>query len=260
MAGALLLLVGAGCAGLDAIREADERARDFEQRSVDTGRITIAVLPAEEGDELHEALAMTIEAEIVGGGDRMRLLVDAGDFRGANPNGPDGEIILAGDDLIYLRPMTPRTGLPRGKSWIEMDADEAERLIPEFEGLTQFVDAKGLLSTSSLPEDDATGTETIDGVETTRYELSAGLDEMDEAVGMPTEALEELQGATGGDLDMTAWLDDEGFMRRMRFPMRAGYLVPRLEDEDDVVMQFDVSDLGEDISIELPDDKDVLSL
>lgn len=249
----LLLLAGTAC---DALRVAE----DFQERSVDTGRVTVTVLPGPGGAELPKALAMEIEAEIAGAGDRMRLVVDAGDFKGGNPNGPDGEIILDGRETIYLRPLGPGTGLPRGKKWIEMDADEAARLVPEFEGITRFVDAKGLLSTTSLPEDDATGNETIDGVETRRYEMSAGLDEMQELAGVPPDVLEEMEAAAPGeDFHMEAWVDEEGFMRRFTVPILASYLVPRLDDEP-VLLRFDVSDLGEDISIDLPADEEVMTL
>lgn len=249
----LLLLAGTAC---DSLRVAD----DFQERSVDTGRVTVTVLPGPGQAELPKGLQMEIEAEISDAGDRIRLVVDAGDFRGGNPNGPDGEIILDGTDTIYLRPLGPGTSLPRGKKWIEMDAAEAGRLIPDFEGITSFIEAKGLLSTTSLPEENATGSETIDGVETTHYEMSAGLDEMQELGGVPPGVLEEMEAAAPGeDFHMEAWLDEEGFMRRFTVPILASYLVPRLDD-DPVVLLFDVTDLGGDISVDLPAARDVMTL
>ncbi|HYO60606.1 MAG TPA: hypothetical protein VEU29_01755, partial [Actinomycetota bacterium] len=80
-----------------------------------------------------------------------------------------------------------------------------------------------------------------------------------DALGIPADVFEEMQAASGDEVEMAVWVDEEGFTRRFSLPVTASFLVPRLGDEL-VVMQFDVSDFGEDISIELPADEDVLSL
>lgn len=229
-----------------------EHDDDFEERTVESARVTVTAHP-EDGEELPKALRLELEAEIAEGGDLLRIVLEAGDVRGANPSGPEVEMVLADRRDVYLDPLTDKPRLPRGKTWIHMDVEQVQSTAPEFSGVLSLVGADGLLTSKPAFDDEyEAGTETIDGVETTRYELSAEADELDD---LPSFAEGML---VGDEVRMTAWMDEQGFVRRLVVPMSAAYLAPRA-GEGTVELRYDVYDLGADVTIELPDEQDVVS-
>lgn len=233
----------------------------YEERSVETARLSVAVLPATPGEEVPQRLQMEIDAEIADGGDRVHFVVEAGDVPKANPSGPEIELILDGRDDIYFHVLDDGPRLPGGASWVRLDGEEAGRVIPWVDGVLKLVDADNLLTTSRPPGDlEPVRRETIDGVETAVYEDEATLERMDEVVGMSGETFEQMRAAVGSELEVTFWRDDEGFVRRFTFPVATSYLAPRLDGDGLVVLQYTIDDLGEDIVVELPDEDEVTTL
>lgn len=251
-------LVGLWVAGMTvlALRFGD----GHEERSVETGRLHVAVLPSSDGQDLPKGLQMDVEAEITESGDRIRLVMEAGDVPKANPAGPEIELILDEGDEVYFRVLAERPKLPGGASWVRLDAADAERVMPGIEGVLKLVDADNLLTTAPEPDATEAGQETIDGVETTRYEDVEALDRIDEIIGLSGETFEQMRAATGEEIELTIWQDDEGFVRRFELPVAASYLAPRRGGGDLVVLQYTITDLGEDLTIELPDPADTASL
>lgn len=226
---------------------------DFEEQTVDSARMTVTAHPADGGEELAPELQMTIEAEIAEGGDLLRLVLDGGDVRGANPNGPEIEMVLEDRRDVYLHPLTDKPRMPRGKTWIRLDLEQVESVAPEFAGVLRIVESDGLLTSKpALPDEYEAGTETIDGVETTRYEVSGYADELGDLQGIPASAV------VGDEVEMTTWIDADGFLRRIVLPMSASYLAPGA-GEGTVELHYDIYDLGGDVTIELPDEEDVFS-
>ncbi|MDQ3953905.1 MAG: hypothetical protein M3279_13235 [Actinomycetota bacterium] len=223
---------------------------DEGQRAVDTGRLTVSVAP--DGERVPPQLAgVRFDVELARGGDLVRVKMEEGEGRHSNPNGPEGELILDGDDVFFW-PYGP--GLPGGNRWIRLDPDAAGRILP---GILGFADPGWLLSTTSAFEDEEpAGNDVIRGVETTRYELTrewreAGEDES-------SRVLEEMRAAIGDRFRASAWVDGEGFIRRLVIPMEARYFSPRAR-EGTIDVQYDVYDLGADVTIEVPDEGDLRS-
>lgn len=233
----------------------------YEERRVETARLSVAVLPEAPGEEVPERLQMEIEAEIVDGGDRVRFVLEAGNVPKANPSGPEIELILDGRDDVYFHVLDDGPRLPGGASWVHLDAEEAEEVIPGMDGVLKLVSADNFLTTSKAPDDlDPVRRETIDGVETAVYEDEATLERMDEVVGMSGETFEQMRAAVGDEMEVTFWQDEEGFVRRFAFPVATSYLAPRLDDGGVVVLQYTIEDLGEDIVVDLPPEDDTTTL
>ncbi len=231
----------------------------YEERSVQTGRLLVEVLPGAGEGDVPAFLQMEVEAAIADGGDRVHLLFEAGDVKRSNPSGPELELILDGDD-VYFHAVGRRPRLPRGATWIRLEADEASDVIPGIEGVLRLVDAEKLLTTAPEPDADPSGHETIDGVETARYERAAALDELDDAVGLSGETFEQMRAATGEDVELTIWQDEDGFVRRFTLPVSSSFLAPRRGGDDLIVLQYTMTDLGEEITVELPDEDETVTL
>lgn len=231
----------------------------YEERSVETARLLVEILPAAGEHDVPEYLQMEVEAAIADGGDRVHLVFEAGDVRRSNPSGPELEVILARDD-VYFHAVGKDLKLPGGASWVRVDGDEAADVIPGIEGVLRLVDAEKLLKTVPEPDAEPSGRETVDGVETARYERSEALDDIDDAVGLSGETFEQMRAATGEDVELTIWRDEDGFIRRFTLPVSSAFLAPRRGGEGLVVLQYTVTDLGEEITVELPDEDETATL
>jgi hypothetical protein len=251
--------LGVWVAGGVAFTVLTEDGDGFDEQTVRTARMRITIAPHDETTKLPRPLEMTIDALVAGGGDRLSLTMDAAGGRRTNPTGPEIEVVVADREDVYFRLLAGGPKLPRGKTWVLMSFDEMLRLAPEFEGVLELADPENVLtSRPPLPDEYATGSETVAGVETTRYEVSGDLDEVGDLAGVSGEMLEEIETVLGEELRMTIWMDEEGFFRRFVVPMSAEYLAPRA-GEGVVDMRYEVYDLGGEVTIDLPAEEDVLS-
>ena len=225
------------------------------ERTVETARLSVSLLAADDDGELPRPLRFTLDAEIAEGGDLIRMVMHPPAPRPGRPERPSIELVLSGREDVYLHAPEKDNGLPPGKSWILMDLREAGRVPAGFDGLGSFVNSDQFLTTTSYSDEEEMGRETVAGVETTRFELSASLSEMDAALDVPAKSLARFGAATGGVLEMTAWVDDDGFTRRLWVPLDGSYFGPRASV--DAIIQYDVHDLGDDVDVEVPDPAEV---
>ena len=141
--------------------------------------------------------------------------------------GQDMEVILV-DQAIYLK----APGLVQDKGWVTMDLSSAP--LPGLSSLDTSQVLKGL---KSAVEVEAVGTEEVDGVEATHYEVSVDARKSVESLGIPASGA---AGQLPAQLAYDIWVDDQDLVRRISLDIR----------EVTVDMRF--SAYGEPVDIEAP--------
>jgi hypothetical protein len=218
-----------------------------------------------------ESMHMTFEMVLAGAGQELRGSGEAdvafGDeirqhmvFRyDSFPGMPDGlemEMIMDGT-VVYMRiPQLQGVG-GFATEWISMDVSKA---VPGFEDLAAFgagqndpSNAFGYLQGAEEAEE--LGTETIDGVETTHYEVKVDLAEA--AKDVPADLRDEMRKVIRqfrGQFGTTAmpfevWVDGDGLARRMVYRMEA--------DGFSMEMTVNVTEYGNDFDLDVPPASDV---
>jgi hypothetical protein len=156
--------------------------------------------------------------------------------------------------MMYMR--SSRFGpLPEGREWMGLDlalGDELDSSVPT------GVDAQGTLANLELVTGGVqkVGKESVRGVATTRYRGRISVSETAERLrdeGADDSA--SLVEKEGSPMQIEAWIDAEGLVRRMRVvqtkPGEEG------EGPTTIDMRIDLFDFGIEPEIELPDDDEV---
>lgn len=141
--------------------------------------------------------------------------------------------------------------------WVSMPADEGADFASDFE--TFPTDPTDLME--NFDEAGATievvGTETVNGVEATHYQVSLDIDEMDLSAAEKAE-LGDSGLVTTGTVPLDIWISDDGFMVRMIMVIDGtGMDVPPEEAFDSMTMRYDVFDINGDVDIVAPPASDV---
>ncbi len=148
-------------------------------------------------------------------------------------------IVEEGQDPL----MANQNGLYGDTAWIRTDASNMDQNPDEVFDVESLPELAGALA--ELDQAEETGNETIDGVETTVVAGSMTGEELGELDTAQAAALKELMGGSiAGSLDVTLWIDADGFPMRMEFS----------DDEADVAMEF--SALGS-TSFEVPAEEEI---
>jgi len=213
---------------------------------------------------------MTFEIVLAGGGQELRGSGEAdvafGDefrqhmmFRyDSFPGMPDGlemEMIMDGP-VVYMRVPQMQDLGAFATEWISMDVSEA---VPGYDDLAAFgagqndpSNAFGYLQGAEEAEE--LGTETIDGVETTHYEVTVDLansigevpDDLRQEMRTVIRRLREQFGTT--TMPFEVWVDDDGLARRMVYRMEADGPAGGFSME----MTVDITEYGNDFALEVP--------
>jgi hypothetical protein len=255
---------------------ADRTAQDVDEDVIDriadavdatiaegTARFTVTV--ETEGTGTGGDGEQPIEAEgEVDFDDEMRLLTIVG---------PEGnlEVVIDGDTAYLELPAT------EGDDWMRIDLSA---LFDEDLGMggpagIPFQDPTNnlrLLGGSALHAQEA-GEETIDGTDTTRYELVIDIEdaatEASQEVQDAVEATAERTGLT--ELAMEVWIDDDDLIRRVAYTLDLDQAeVTETDDDTDsevvadpegsVTVTVEYRDFGATLDIEVPDEDDVIDL
>jgi hypothetical protein len=234
-------------------------------------RVLAASDEALDADSMHMTFGFTIEAagfELGGSGEadiafgrelRQHMSFRYDSFPGM-PQGMEAEMIIDGSTMYMRLPQLAETGLPT--EWVKMDLSGSVRgfedLMELGAGQNDPSNAFGYLQGA----EDAVelGTETIDGVETTHYEVTVDLREA--LADVPNELRDEMRLSLSqfrrafGDttLPFEVWVDGDGLARRIVYRMASdgGAMGPFSMD-----MRVHISDYGEDFELDLPADRDV---
>ncbi|MGW5876416.1 LppX_LprAFG lipoprotein [Nocardiopsis terrae] len=118
-------------------------------------------------------------------------------------------------------------GLQGDTPWIRSSEAQMEQDPDDFFDIESLPELAGAFA--QLDQAEETGTEAIDGVETTVVEGAMTAEDLEGLDPEQAGAIEELVGSEiAGTLDVTLWIDDNGFPMRMEFS----------DDEADISMEF----------------------
>ncbi|HWC70206.1 MAG TPA: hypothetical protein VG993_03490 [Actinomycetota bacterium] len=200
------------------------------------------------------------EADIAFGGRPRQHMVFRYDSFPGMPDGLEMEMIMDGS-MLYLR-MPQMQGLGSlPTEWVSMDASKS---VPGFDDLTGLgagqndpSNAFGYLQGAEEAED--LGTETIDGVETTHYEVT--VDVAGSIAEVPPELRDEMRsvvrrfreqfGTTS--MPFEVWVDADGLPRRMVYRVEADGPAGPFSME----MTMDITEYGNEFELEIPSPGDV---
>lgn len=182
---------------------------------------------------------------------RMEGVMDYRRHRGRLSYGDLGETIYDGD-VTYSKWSTRPPWLPKAKPWLRTTGGEDDPFDPQARSLRDPAALLGFLrSVSSGVE--RVGTETLDGVATTRYDGRLDLEKVVQA--SPADRREDLQA----ELDMikedmpttvpfSIWVDEHGVARRVRY-----------EHAGEGTVTFDFVDFGVPVVLDLPPAEEVMT-
>ena len=169
----------------------------------------------------------------------------------------DGDVLYDSDDRIREK------GLAEGIAWIKIDYGELDEqagtALAELSRTSEVNPQEMLRFLQAAGGARRAGTETIDGVRTTRWRADVRIADYPKTLAANKRAKAEktvrfLEQAWGDEpMPMTVWIDDEGLIRRERFVMTM-----RQEGEEvRLDARVDLLDIGRPVAIDLPDDDSV---
>ena len=201
------------------------------------------------------------EADVAFGDDLRQHLTFRYESLPGMPHGLEMEMIMDGS-VVYMRvPRLLELGMAPTE-WISMDLSKT---VPGYEDLMEIgtgqsdpTNAFGYLQGAEQAEE--VGTEVVNGVEATHYEVSVSLsDALAELPGdlrrETKQAMQQFRRQFGTTtMPFEIWVDDEGLLRRMAFRMDAtgGAAGPF-----SMAMTMDVTEYGNDFELEIPPVADV---
>ncbi|NJP99498.1 LppX_LprAFG lipoprotein [Streptomyces zingiberis] len=157
------------------------------------------------------------------------------------------------DGVVYQKPPAGQQDqLPEGKTWMSFDL---ERMGDQLGVDTQVSDPAAAFSyAKGISEKDVkkVGEETVDGTETTHYEVTVDVKTLAQGNEKMAKMLEERVGKT---LPLDIWLDDEGRLRQQKMEIEVdtsntGASQAPEEITVDTTLKF--SDFGTDVDVKKP--------
>jgi hypothetical protein len=162
-------------------------------------------------------------------------------------------------DVLYLRSPAFAQATTQDKQWVKLNL----ATLASSQGTT---DLSGILDASPTPTYalaylqgastvDKVGAESIGGVQTTHYAVSANLDSAAEhASGSTRDALQGVIAQSGvRTLPLDVWLDGNGYIRKVRYDEHAGR-------RQAAQVTMELHDFGAPVTIDAPPDDSVVDL
>lgn len=255
----MLLGVLVFLSGCDAVRElqgatwgaAEEDPPAAADTDADSARVRMTFRPAERGSRQVDRGLGVFDAEIVLGGRTAAFTFDV-PKRAAGVRGPEYEVILD-QGFAYLKPLLEPTGLPEDKYWYYLPDDSLSEYLPQAGSVVDLLTDGELLRKASPTALPGRASERIRGVRTMRYDLPGGVREVARVAEIPRRRVDELRRLPAPARRFSFWVDADGFIRRMEFPMTdgPGGRGPLL------VTTIEVFDFDAPLTIQLPPMEDV---
>ena len=192
----------------------------------------------------------------------VHMTMDMGDLTGMM--GIDGniEMITDGDTTYMKSEMFSMMGGDSSKPWIRMDTDEVSDDDMFGTGSNDPGDFLTFLENAG-GEVTEVGNEEIRGVETKHVKVDLDMEAMmadasDEERADMEEALEEM-GAAGGTIPTEAWIDGDGYVRKIKMVFDFDTMVASDPEMAGVSMTIDIEmyDFNEPVDIQVPDPSEV---
>lgn len=269
-----------GSAGADGSAMGDALfLRDAAQATAEVTSLKMAMSVALTGTPDGDVTVLSYEGAFDSAAQRAHITMDMGDLLGmAGAESGAMEMIVDGTTAYIRSELFASFG--DGKPWLSVSADElaggdglgAGGVVAGVEGpesFLQFLEGAG-------DEVETVGREQVRGVDTTHVHTHvdlAGL--LAEAAPEEAAELEDSLAELGaadvvGVLPVDAWVDDDGFVRRLRIGFDLGGLaglagdagaeVPEGMAGATMVLDLELYDLGEPVEIVLPDPAEVGSI
>jgi len=166
--------------------------------------------------------------------------------------------VVAGD-VLYLRSPAFAQATTRNKQWIKLNLTS----LGSAQGST---DLSGILDASPTPANalaylqgsstvDRVGSESVDGVDTTHYTVSANLDRAAKhASGATRDAVQGVIAQSGvRTLPLDVWVDGNGYIRKVRYDEHAGR-------RQAAKVTMELHDFGKPVAISAPPSDSVVDL
>jgi hypothetical protein len=245
-----------GCGGEELSPESIAQAADA---TIEAGGARVALKATITAPDGHR-LPLTGKGVMDARGERGRLDMDLSRLFEPASRPPKEQAalssIFAGYEIFIGGPLLERE-LPGDKKWIKIDLRKVSRELG-FEQLTQLGQndpRKTLDYLRGTGGVDELGTETVRGVETTRYEATVDL--RDYADKLPPReraqtkaALDRARQLFGGssEVRMEVWIDDKDLVRRIR----QEYSLPIEERKTPAEQTLEFFDFGIPIAVDVP--------
>ena len=199
---------------------------------------------------------------------RERVLLDI-PAMGMMPGG-EVELIVGKGSVVYVRAPMLASYIPAKTPWIKLDPSA----LPQQPGgmgaaATAINPAAILAAIRDAISVDEVGPGTVDGADVTRYRATVDLIELlpsiaDMAPEAPTdaemqEAKDQLKKLGLETLPIDLWVDGDGYLKQVRFALDLGMVAPDRPGASFSVT-LTLTDIGEDISIDVPPASQVTDL
>lgn len=170
-----------------------------------------------------------------------------------------GEVIFDGPTFYMKAPFLSQLS-PQLDAWIKFDADALSLPSDNLAQLGQNDPSQVLTYLNGATSVTESGSENIDGFETTRYDLTI---DYRAAKDLAPARLEAAYDSIIVDLEIErapgmAWVDEDGFVRRMSYEWTLGPEVTGAPAETTQIVELEFSEFGRDVTIELPPPDEVV--
>ena len=141
-----------------------------------------------------------------------------------------------GDDVFYLKIPALTSQLPPGKTWARIDLTEAAKkqgLSPRLRGIGPASDPTQVMQLLKEVSGGVTkvGSETVLGIDTTRYHANLELTKLLELEGLPkSQVAKAPKAVAAAKIPADVWVDSDGYLRqfRLRFSMKRQWMTMRM--------------------------------
>jgi hypothetical protein len=210
-----------------------------------------ATFQSASGKPLPKKLRGGFEGEIAKGGTLVDMTFDDESIG----HGPELELIHSELGSNYLRAPGRKGLFPKGKKWVRLDDEELAESFPPFVEVLSLVGTDKLLVTGGwegFPGAQSVGSDEVRRVPTTKFHVSADVDELEQEAPDLSDQVEDIRAFLGDELAFDVWVDDDGHIRRMALAVPGA----RFEAVGAVVVidVFDFDDPGIDIEAPPPDE------
>jgi hypothetical protein len=148
--------------------------------------------------------------------------------------------------------------LPDGVEWVEVTSADLEAEGLDLEAAQQQEVDQALALLTEGGDVEQTGTERLDGVDTTVYRVVTDLVEISADTGaFSEEMLREMRGLIGDEVELEVWVDDESYVRQLAYEIdlaTAPAPPPGMPAEGLLGYRFRMSDFTEDYRPPAPPD------
>jgi len=169
----------------------------------------------------------------------------------------DVEMVFA-FPVIYMHFPTEMGPLPGGKTWVKMDLEKMGQQagvdVGQLMEAGQSDPSQGLDFLRGVSDVQAVGDEDVRGVPTTHYTGVVDLQSLGEKSPELKAQIDQLVQQSGiGRIPVEVWVDDNGFVRRMKQSFEGNGTLQR-----NMTMTMELYDFGTDVSVEEPPADDVI--